>query len=77
MSPFEINFSAMMVVSPDAFALHSYMGGRRKGIKIKSNLHLVVLKSQLTYTYIPKSDSLRQMKKSWHILSSNVFYYKS
>jgi len=33
MSPFEINFSAIMVVSPDAFALHSYMGGRRKGIK--------------------------------------------
>jgi hypothetical protein len=44
----------MMVVSPDAFALHSYMGGRRKGIKIKSNLHLVVLKSQLIYTYISK-----------------------
>jgi hypothetical protein len=31
MSPFEINFSVMMVVSPDAFALHSYKGEGGKG----------------------------------------------
>jgi hypothetical protein len=40
MSPFEINFSVMMVVSPDAFALHSYMGGKEERDKDKKQLAL-------------------------------------